>query len=96
MWASHHSSAMAKTAKFPVCGDTNPSLMARPSSGPALTVVVLSAAVVVGPAVVVVSGAAVVVVSSSSPQAASTPPRPAPMPTAAPATPAIFRKSRRL
>jgi hypothetical protein len=58
--------------------------------------------VVVDPAgaavVVVAAGAAVVVVvvSSVPPQAASAPPRPAPRPTAAPAIPAIFRKSRRL
>ena len=48
---------------------------------------VAGAAVVVGPAV---RG------GRSPPQAATRPPRPAPTPTAAPATPAIFKNSRRL
>ena len=43
-----------------------------------------------------VLGAAVVVVSSVPPHAATTPPRPAPSPTAAPAMPTSFRNSRRL
>ena len=66
--------------------------------GAGADVVVLAAAVVavVAGAAVVVVAAAVVVVVSSSPQAASRPPRPAPTPMVAPATPAIFRNSRRL
>ena len=59
----------------PVIGETKPILISRPTSGPALTVVVAPAAVavVVAPAVVVVvAGAAVVVVDSSVPPQAAT------------------------
>jgi hypothetical protein len=64
--------------------------------GPDDTVVV-APPVVTGPAAVVVTPPAVVVVSSAvPPQAAITPPRPAPRPIVAPASPAYFRKSRRL
>ena len=79
-------------------GSTNPTLIGRPASTPALVVVVSAAAVVVvaAAAVVVVAGAAVVVVVSSPPQAATSPPRPAPAPMVAPAIPATFKNSRRL
>jgi len=56
----------------------------------------VGAAVVVVAAAEVVVAPAVVVVVSSPPQAESSPPIPAPTPTAAPAMPAILRKSRRL
>ena len=70
-------SAAPKEANGPVSGPTKPSLISRPCSAAALTVVVLPGAapvvVVAAPAVVVVAAAAVVVVASSLPHAATRP-----------------------
>ncbi len=93
--STHHLPGMPNPAIAPVIGSTKPTLISRPASTPVVTVVIEAAVVVVWPPVVVVASPAVVVVSSS-PQAASRPPIPAPTPKAAPATPAIFRNSRRL
>ena len=79
---------------MPVSGITNPIFTSRPAAAALVTVVELAAEVVVAEAAVVVGPAVVVVVLP--PQAATRPPRPAPRPTVAPATPARRRKSRRL